>query len=207
MITIKCDKCDKPFEVDNTKAGQKVECPACGDTNLVPAAAAHTDRAAAAGFPPDSGPEQRVLIVRKAMFRAHPLLISALFLVAFGGLIGGIIMAFTVIGLMWAIVAWAFSLIAFAWLGIWKFLTLDETLEITNKRSILHRGILRKNTTEVLHDNIRNVQVDQSFWNRVWNVGTMGISSSAQAGVEIEARHIPKPHHVRKVIDLYRTID
>ena len=51
------------------------------------------------------------------------------------------------------------------------------------------------------------MQVDQSFWNRVWNVGTMGISSAAQSGVEIEARHIPKPHHVRKVIDLYRPID
>ena len=105
------------------------------------------------------------------------------------------------------VVAWLFGLVAAGWLGVWKFLTFGETLEITNKRSILHVGILRKNTTEVLHDNIRNVQVDQSFWNRVWKVGTMGISSSAQAGVEIEAKHIPKPHHVRKVIDLYRPID
>jgi DNA-directed RNA polymerase subunit RPC12/RpoP len=204
MIKITCDKCDKPFEVDASKAGQKVECPACGDTNLVPS---RSDRAAAAGFPPDSGPEQRVLVVRRAMFRAHPMLVAFLFLLAFGGLIGGIILFFSLVMIPWALVAWTLSIIAFIWLGVWKLLTFDETLEITNKRSILHRGILRKSTTEVLHDNIRNVQVDQSFWNRVWNVGSMGISSSAQAGLEIEAKHIPKPHHVRKVIDLYRTID
>ncbi len=204
MIKIKCDKCERVIEVEPAKAGQKIQCPSCGDTNLVPA---KVDRAAAAGFPSDSGPEQRVLIVRKAMFRAHPILISFLSLVAVGGLIGGTTMALTGIGLVGAIPTWLLAIVAAGWLGVWKFLTFGETLEITNKRSILHLGILRKNTTEVLHDNIRNVQVDQSFWNRVWNVGTMGISSSAQAGVEIEAKHIPKPHHVRKVIDLYRPID
>ena len=204
MIKIKCDKCERVIEVDPSKAGQKVECPSCGDTNLVPR---KSDRATAAGFPADTGPEQRVLIVRKAMFRAHPMLVSFLFIVAVGGLVGGTVMALSAIGLPLAVVAWLFGLVAAGWLGVWKFLTFGETLEITNKRSILHVGILRKNTTEVLHDNIRNVQVDQSFWNRVWNVGTMGISSSAQAGVEIEAKHIPKPHHVRKVIDLYRPID
>lgn len=201
MIKIKCDKCERAIEVEPSKAGQKIQCPSCGDTNLVPS---KVDRASAAGFPSDTGPEQRVLIVRKSMFRAHPMLISLLFLVGLGGLVAGFVFIPTIV---LAIVFWALGLIALGWLGVWKILTFGETLEITNKRSILHLGILRKNTTEVLHDNIRNVQVDQSFWNRVWNVGTMGISSSAQAGVEIEAKHIPKPHHVRKVIDLYRPID
>jgi len=206
MIKIKCDKCERAIEVDASKAGQKVECPSCGDTNLVPS---KSDRAAAAGFPPDHGAEQRVLIVRQSMFRAHPLLISFLFLVFIGGAIfGDVIAAGTLgLGLPLAIAVWALALIAGGWLGVWKFLTYGETLEITNKRSVLHLGILRKNTSEVVHDNIRNVQVDQSFWNRIWNVGTMGISSSAQSGVEINAKNIPKPHHVRKVIDLYRPMD
>lgn len=204
MIKIKCDKCERVIEVDPAKAGQKVECPQCGDTNLVPN---KVDRATAAGFPPDHGPEQRVLIVRESMFRAHPILISFLFLVAVGGLIGGIVMASTGIGLVGAIPTWILALGAGGWLGVWKILTYSETLEITNKRSVLHLGIFRKSTSEVVHDNIRNVQVDQSFWNRIFNVGTLGISSSAQSGVEIEAKNIPKPHHVRKVIDLYRPID
>lgn len=206
MLKIKCDKCERTIEVEPSKAGTKVQCPSCGDTNLVPA---KLDRAAAAGFPPDSGPEQRVLIVRQSMFRAHPLLISGLFILFFGGIIGGIVIltgSFG-LGLPGSIACWIIALIAGGWLGVWKFLTYGETLEITNKRSVLHLGILRKNTSEVVHDNIRNVQVDQSFWNRIWNVGTMGISSSAQSGVEINAKNIPKPHHVRKVIDLYRPMD
>ena len=204
MIKIKCDKCDRTIEVDNDKAGQKVECPSCGDTNVVPS---RQDRAVAAGFPPDSGPEQRVLIVRESMFRAHPILVTFLFVVFIGGVIGGIAMAATGIGLPGAIPTWILAAAAGIWLGIWKILTYGHTLEITNKRSVLHIGIFAKSTTEVVHDNIRNVQVDQSFWNRLFNVGTLGISSSGQAGIEVHAKHIPKPHHVRKVIDLYRPMD
>lgn len=201
MIKIKCDKCERVIEVDNSKAGQKIECLSCGDTNLVPA---RGDRASAAGFPPDTGPEQRVLTVRAAMFRAKPLLVTGLFIVAIGGAIGGFFLLPTIVG---AIAVWVLALIAAGWLGIWKILTFDLSLEVTNKRTVLHKGIFDKSTTEVLHDNIRNVQVDQTLWNRIWNVGRLGISSSAQAGVEIEAKDIPKPHHIRKVIDLYRTID
>ena len=36
MIRIKCDKCDRTIDVDSSKAGQKIECPSCGDTNVVP---------------------------------------------------------------------------------------------------------------------------------------------------------------------------
>lgn len=39
---------------------------------------ASDDRAVAAGFPPDSGPEQRVLKVRPALFRAYPVSTGAL---------------------------------------------------------------------------------------------------------------------------------
>lgn len=206
MIKIKCDKCEREIEVDAAKAGQKIQCPHCGDTNLVPN---KVDRATAAGFPPDTGPEQRVLVVRESMFRAHPILISFLWLVAVGGLIGGIVMVGGTagVGLVGAVPTWLLALAAAGWLAVWKIKTYGETLEITNKRSVLHLGIFRKSTSEVVHDNIRNVQVDQSFWNRIWNVGSMGISSSAQSGLEIQAKNIPKPHHVRKVIDLYRPID
>ena len=34
MITLLCDKCEKPFTVDDSFAGKKVPCPACGDINV-----------------------------------------------------------------------------------------------------------------------------------------------------------------------------
>jgi hypothetical protein len=40
--------------------------------------------------------------------------------------------------------------------------------------------------------------------NRMFDVGTLGISSSGQEGIEIVARNIPHPEEVKRTIDLYR---
>jgi uncharacterized membrane protein YdbT with pleckstrin-like domain len=81
---------------------------------------------------------------------------------------------------------------------------LGERIHVTNKRTILRKGLFSKTTTEVLHDHVRNIQVSQSFWNRVFDVGTMGISSAGQEGIEIVARNIPHPEDIKKTIDAYR---
>ena len=83
---------------------------------------------------------------------------------------------------------------------------LSAALDITNKRSTEVRGLFSKATSEVLHDNIRNIQIAQSFWQRIWRVGTIGISSAGQDGVEIQVQDIPNPNKIREVIDLYRPI-
>jgi len=173
MITKPCDKCNRMLEYPDTHAGRRVECPDCGDVNLLPGApaAAVNDRAAAKGLPPDSGPEQEVMVLAPANWRAHPFL--------------------TIITL------------GIATLILW-FRNLGNRLYITNKRTVLRRGFFSKSTSEVLHDHVRNVQVDQTFLNRLFNVGTIGISSSGQDGVEIIAHSIPRPNEVKKTIDLYR---
>src|SRR4051812_10900244 len=77
MPTITCDRCEKPIEVPNPLMGQRVTCPSCGDVNIIRtlsnSPAPSSDRAAAAGYPPALGPEQDVMIVRPAIFRAKPL--------------------------------------------------------------------------------------------------------------------------------------
>ena len=62
MITIECDNCEKPFEVENDQAGAKVPCPECGDVNRVPEG--RTPVAAAAAPPADSsGAEHEIDVV------------------------------------------------------------------------------------------------------------------------------------------------
>ena len=77
-------------------------------------------------------------------------------------------------------------------------------LTISNKRTIRHEGIIRRHTSEVLHDHVRNVAIKQSFLQRMLNVGYIGISSSGQDGIEIEVRDIPRPYAVKALIDEYR---
>ncbi|HZW08924.1 MAG TPA: PH domain-containing protein [Phycisphaerales bacterium] len=217
MIRKRCDNCEKIIEVEDTYAGQKVACGACGDINVMPAAPVapiptarvQDDRAARLGLPPDGGPEQGVLKVRPAMARARPLVFLAHLLVfAAGG-----------VGVWWglqgaedggrtaALIGGAvLGLIVLVSLAVWKIKTMSAALEITNKRTVMRRGLLSKATSEVVHDNIRNVQVTQSFWQRVWRVGELGLSSSGQDGIEIQIGDIPDPERVREVIDAYRPL-
>lgn len=206
MIRLRCDNCEKPIEVEDALAGQKVKCPACGDVNVIPASGG--DRAAAAGLPPARGPEARVMLIRRAMFRAKPLrflLLAMLLLVGLGGAVffgvarnpanAPVAVGFAVVGF-----------VAFAILIGWKFLSLGEMIEITTKRTIERTGILSRATTEIMHKDIRGIQITQSLGQRVLGVGTMCISSAAEDDHEIEATDVPNPDRVRDTIDLYRVV-
>lgn len=217
MIRFSCDKCHKMLEVSDDLAGKRVECPSCHDVNTVPtvrvsdappphqgSASAKTDRASAAGFPADSGPEETVLMVRPAFIRAHPFRFALLALLALAGLAGVIHFGFRRPDKVYAWGSGALTLLSLAFVGGWRLSTLGDSLKITNKRSIERTGLLSKRTTEVLHDNIRNFQINQSAWDRVLNLGQIGISSSGQDGIEIVMNKVPQPNRVKKIIDLYR---
>ncbi|QDU45733.1 Bacterial membrane flanked domain protein [Symmachiella dynata] len=83
---------------------------------------------------------------------------------------------------------------------IWYFQSIGTTLIITEERTTLRRGVFSKYTNEVTHDNVRNVQIAQTFLQRIMGVGNVGISSAGQSGVEIFVRGIPDPERVREII-------
>src|SRR5262249_43447333 len=98
MVQLRCDKCEKLIEVDDARPGDKVECPACGDINVVRTVAARVapaaapDRAGAAGYPPSTGPEVDVLVLRPAMFRSRPMAYTGVVVLILGGLAGAVLM-------------------------------------------------------------------------------------------------------------------
>ncbi|MGI9012706.1 MAG: PH domain-containing protein [Phycisphaerales bacterium] len=222
MITIECDKCEQLFEVDPATTGERVSCPACGDINRVPGpatapASAHVAQVpvarAAPAAPPGAAPsaaekrgEKEVATIRPAMFRAHP----------FKWLL---IVGFIVAGL--ALFCWAvFSIRVEDWLawpgGIaavlgaaffikwWVDAHLWIRLVVSDKRTVKHEGIIRRHSTEVLHDHVRSVDIRQNFLQRILNVGYIGIDSAGQDDIEIEIHDIPGPHKVKEIIDRYR---
>jgi uncharacterized membrane protein YdbT with pleckstrin-like domain len=78
------------------------------------------------------------------------------------------------------------------------------TLTITDERVTLRTGILTTKLSEVLHRDIRNVQITQSLLQRLTNAGKIGISSAGQAGIEIEIDGIVDPNAVKAIIDRCR---
>lgn len=87
---------------------------------------------------------------------------------------------------------------------IWYLQTRATTLIVTSDQTTLRKGLLSKETNDVFHENVRNIQIKQSFFQRLMGVGYIGISSSGQAGLEIEVNGIPDPDRVKEIIDEHR---
>ncbi len=202
MITIECDDCERTFDIEDEQAGGKVACPYCGDMNRVPEAHGPQTK----GLPPDEGPEQDISVVHPAMFRAHPFRFLAIAVLVLGGI--GLAVAAMSSDKVWAWLSWVGLVLSVAgaiWWVVWYVAAhLWVKLTISNKRTIRHEGIIRRHTSEVLHDHVRNVEIKQSFLQRILNVGYIGISSSGQDGIEIEVRDIPRPYALKALIDEYR---
>jgi predicted RNA-binding Zn-ribbon protein involved in translation (DUF1610 family) len=211
MVQVKCDDCEQRFEVEAAVEGQKVRCPSCGDVHIIrgatprvpEAVATRRDRAAEAGFPPAFGEEAEVLTVKPAMFRAKPIECLMLTIAVVAGAGGAA--WFGSSGNQWAAIGCgAGSLAAAAVLAWWRLVKRTTSLRITTKRTVETVGLFSKATSEILHKDIRNFTVTQSFWERLWNVGRIGIDSAADDSQEIVMQDVPKPREVHRVIDLYR---
>ncbi len=87
---------------------------------------------------------------------------------------------------------------------IWWLKVIGTTLIVTNERVTLRKGILSKHTNEVYHTDIRNVQVSQGIFQRMFGVGTIGIATAGHGDIEIVVKGIPTPERVKSLIDQYR---
>jgi uncharacterized membrane protein YdbT with pleckstrin-like domain len=59
----------------------------------------------------------------------------------------------------------------------------------------LRRNICR-NTSEVQHHDVFNIQIDQSLFERLLRIGEIGISSSGQDDLGIVASRFPSPESI-----------
>jgi uncharacterized membrane protein YdbT with pleckstrin-like domain len=126
--------------------------------------------------------EETLLEINPAMFRNHPVgFILSVILIAAAG--AGLVI-----------------------LGIWWLTTKAATLTVTNKRTIQRTGLISKKTTEVLHRDVRNIEIEQSISQRMFGVGSIGIASAGQSGIEIQFAGVRDPDGVKALIDRYREL-
>lgn len=208
-LTYRCPLCHEPVKVAASLVGEQIDCPHCHRAIKIEAPVAEliegtdlddgtADRVAS---PLDS--EEMICVVHPVMFRAHPFW----FLLLFGCFVAGLVIAAGggFFSFPWqALVGWILGgvLAVFGGIGLiaWWLKTRAVTLEVTNKRTRLIRGLIAKSTSEVQHDDVRNIQVDQSMIGRLVDVGELAISSSGQDGLEINAKGLPGPNHIAELI-------
>jgi uncharacterized membrane protein YdbT with pleckstrin-like domain len=71
---------------------------------------------------------------------------------------------------------------------------------VENKPTTFQEGIISRETSEVQHDDVRNLQIDQNILERLLGIGDIAISSSGQDDMEIQVKGIPSPDRLAKVI-------
>ncbi|QDT62842.1 PH domain-containing protein [Calycomorphotria hydatis] len=200
-ITYRCPRCSKLVGVTTAFIGKILDCPNCGLPFQAKAPVAEPvftsggESAAAVEFNIDHTHDDEKVLERinPAMFRSSPIIFSLLTIALLASFIGTIAsLATGLIPLAGILIVVILCVAAyFAW---WYLETLATTFVITNKRSRLRTGLISKSTTEVQHDDIRNLQVNQSIWQRMFDVGDLAISSSGQDDLEIKVKGIPDPN-------------
>ncbi|QDT09884.1 PH domain-containing protein [Planctomycetes bacterium K23_9] len=88
----------------------------------------------------------------------------------------------------------------------WWIRSKSTELTVTDLRTRLHRGWLSRSITEVWHRDVRNVQLHQSFIQRIFDVGRIGVSSAGQDGIEIDVSGLRNPDQIKGIIDEHRAI-
>ena len=83
---------------------------------------------------------------------------------------------------------------------VWWLRCVGTTLIVTGERTILRRGLLARQTTEVQHEDVKTLEVNQRFLERLLGVGTIAIGSPGHSGMEIVVSGMPDPQRVAELI-------
>jgi hypothetical protein len=87
----------------------------------------------------------------------------------------------------------------------WAIKKYSYKLTVSKYKTSFRTGVFSKKTSEVFHSDVKNIQVEQSFIQRLLNTGTIKISSAGQNDFEIEIQGMPRPYEIKGIIDLHRT--
>jgi uncharacterized membrane protein YdbT with pleckstrin-like domain len=85
---------------------------------------------------------------------------------------------------------------------LWWFLQCKSTkLSVFDNEILFEKGLLSKERSEVNISGIRTIKVKQSFFNRIFGVGTVEIYTAGD-DPEFIAHGLPDPNKVRELIKL-----
>lgn len=212
-LRYQCPQCQQIVRVDEAVMGKQVDCPACGKPFLAEAPVARPLGPAESGAGNADEPavmlaaddKNELKVVHPSVFRRHffgmilclLLLAGGVSLIIFGAATATLLV---VPGLYFLIGGSIAVLLAVFYLVKWWIIGKTHKLTITTERSIYRSGIIHRFTSEVRHDDVRNIKMDQNFKERLLKFGDIAISSSGQDDMEIVIRDIPHPQEIADLI-------
>jgi len=82
---------------------------------------------------------------------------------------------------------------------VWHLRNKASKLSITENEILFEKGLLSKERSEINISSVRTTKIKQSFFNRLFGVGTIEIFTAGDAP-EIVADGMPDPNKVRELI-------
>ena len=214
-IAYECPHCGAANSVDPAAIGEIVTClnDDCGQVFRVDAPAGHqihddAPRVVGVVEPPTNHPdstvsetEQELLTLHPSTFGNQPFSFLGSVLLVIGGIVGAVVARDGLILMSSGLVLAAAGAVLLAY---WWIQTLFRFVTVTTKRTIYRQGIFSKLTSEVQHDDVRNMQVEQSFFDRILGIWHLAVSSSGQDDMEIDVRGLNSPQRVIDIIREYQ---
>lgn len=224
-MTYRCPHCQRPVDVDllgkndllvcpNPGCGKpfKVEVPAAEPVSelvLPPGTAAAqkpmqamtpTAPAAPLAQTVTEAPEQPVSVVHLDMIRRYPFRSLGYILIMLAAVIGALLFLFK--GFLFIAVACLVGggFFLFRFVGWWLRMK-NTTMTITTKRFILESGVFHKITTEVNLQEVDDIQINQTFLQRLLDVGDLRLmSTSGETQNSVLIMAVPSPKAVACMI-------
>jgi uncharacterized membrane protein YdbT with pleckstrin-like domain len=88
---------------------------------------------------------------------------------------------FLVLGILLLIVVVGLGFLVAAWVKV-----RSTEIAITNRRVIVKRGFVKRHTVEINLDKVEALKVEQGFWGRMLNYGTIFISGAGTSVAPID---------------------
>jgi len=76
----------------------------------------------------------------------------------------------------------------------------SKSYALTNHRVMISQGIFTEKFTSVAYDKITDVGLEQTFWNKILNVGKISLDTAGGDEIEEVLRNVSKPLEVKKKI-------
>jgi uncharacterized membrane protein YdbT with pleckstrin-like domain len=88
----------------------------------------------------------------------------------------------------------------------WYLQTKSSRLLVGDSEILFEQGLLSKERSEISISSVRTIRVKQSFFNRLFGVGTLEIYTAGD-NPEIIATGMPEPNRIRELIKLGQNDD
>jgi hypothetical protein len=195
ILTCPNPECQKPFqlEVPRAQPAPALIVPSDGrpETNdaETPSPVAHVMPIA----------EPELVTVRPQMFRRHPLRCLALVtMIAVG--VAGVTYGLAQDWLLMTLVSLAVAVYGGLRLTMWWLRNRSTSLTVTTRRSVLRSGVFSARNLELPHADAREVQVSQSWRDRMFGIGDLVIVGAEAGGAIIQVLGVPRAEEIASMI-------